>query len=95
MNNHLITITPEGKVDPVMVTLSAGDTVRFQNDAGALAVLKFRKKSLFGEFVYRIEGGTALPLHIHRKASSDTYFYEAKLESDTKPKPGSPCIILD
>lgn len=95
MNKHLITITPEGKVDPVMVTLSAGDTVRFQNDAGAPAVLKFQEKSLFGKIVYRIKGGTALPLHIHRKASSDTYFYEVKLESDMKPRPGSPCIILD
>ena len=95
MNNHLITITPQGEVDPTMITMSAGDTVQFQNDAVAPAILTFRKKSPFGESVYRIEGGTALPLQTHQKASPDTYFYDAELESDTKPKPGSPCIILD
>ena len=93
MNTQDILIQSNGEVDPSMVTLSAGDLVRFQNQAASPAVLTFKSTMLFGDAVFEVDQGATLGLTIQPGIPSDAYFYEAKVKEGAKD--GSPCMIID
>ena len=95
MKAKAITIKPDGEVDPVMLRMQAGEVVTFQNEARGPALLKFRKRLPFGGTNFRVRVGEALSLQVQQTATPDTYMYEVHVTANGKPRPGSPCIIID